>query len=152
VSFVPRRDVENVLPAAAPPYLRAATGRNLRLAAGSGKQLPVDLEPAVGIAMDWSSDGRFVLYRNIDPKTGWDIWAKPIDGAGHVFPVIQTMFDDRDGQFSHDRKWIAYQSNESAISRTSSSGTGPDAMRSASVAPSTSSRTSAWTPPDSSNP
>jgi len=67
----------------------------------------------VGITMDWSSDGRFVLYRNVDPKTGWDIWAKPLEGAGNDFPVIQTVFDDRDGQFSPDGKWIAYQSNES---------------------------------------
>ena len=63
--------------------------------------------------MDWSPDGRFLLYRSIDPKTGSDIWALPLDGDRKPFPVVQTNFDERDGQFSPDGKWIAYQSNES---------------------------------------
>ena len=83
------------------PVSGAASGKLLRSAA------------QVGIAMDWSPDGRFVLYRNLDPKTGWDIWAVPVDGTGTPFLVIQTSFDERDGQFSPDGKWIAYQSNES---------------------------------------
>jgi hypothetical protein len=29
------------------------------------------------------------------------------------YPVVQTDFDERDGQFSPDGKWIAYGSNES---------------------------------------
>jgi hypothetical protein len=54
-----------------------------------------------------------VLYRDIDPKTGWDIWAFPTDGGSKPFPVVQTPFEERDGQFSPDSNWIAYQSNES---------------------------------------
>ena len=33
--------------------------------------------------------------------------------SGHPFPVTQTEFDEREGQFSPDGKWVAYQSNES---------------------------------------
>src|SRR5213083_2964398 len=44
---------------------------------------------------------------------GWDIWALPLDGDRKPFPVVQTDFEERDGQFSPDGKWIAYQSNES---------------------------------------
>jgi len=65
---------------------------------------------------DWSSDDRFLLYRNSDPKTGFDIWALPFQDNGKPgmpFPVVQTNFEERDGQFSPDGKWIAYQSNES---------------------------------------
>ena len=36
-----------------------------------------------------------------------------MDGDRKPFPVVQTNFDERDGQFSPDGKWIAYQSNES---------------------------------------
>lgn len=31
---------------------------------------------------------------------------------GKPFPVVHTNFDERDGQFSPDGKWIAYESNE----------------------------------------
>jgi hypothetical protein len=37
----------------------------------------------------------------------------PLDGDRKPFPFVQTDFDERDGQFSPDGMWIAYQSNES---------------------------------------
>lgn len=64
-------------------------------------------------ATDWSRDGRYVLYRSRNPKTGWDIWALPLGPDKQPFPVVQTNFDERDAQFSPDGKWIAYQSNDS---------------------------------------
>jgi eukaryotic-like serine/threonine-protein kinase len=65
---------------------------------------------------DWSPDGRFVLYRTTDIKTGEDLWAMPLDGDRKPSPIIQTTFDERDGQFSPDGQWIAYESNESGRS------------------------------------
>ena len=62
--------------------------------------------------VDWSRDGRFLLYRSLDLKTSFDLWALPLFGDKKPFPVVQTNFDERDGQFSPDGKWIAYQSNE----------------------------------------
>ena len=63
--------------------------------------------------VDWSPDGRFVLYRSPSPTTGFDLWALPMDGEQKPFPVVQTKFEEKDGQFSPDGKWIAYESNES---------------------------------------
>ena len=62
---------------------------------------------------DWSRDGRFILYRDSDPKTSYDIWALKLDGDRRTFPVVLTSAAERDAQFSPDGKWIAYQSNES---------------------------------------
>ncbi len=62
---------------------------------------------------DWSSDGRFLLFLSIAPQTGWDLWVLPVSGDKKPFPFLKTPFDERDGQFSPDGKWIAYQSNES---------------------------------------
>ncbi len=65
------------------------------------------------LPMDWTVDGRFLLYRSLDPTAGYDLWALRMDGSGETFPVVQTDADDRDGQFSPDGSWIAYQSNQS---------------------------------------
>lgn len=65
------------------------------------------------VATDWSSDERVLLYRTIDPKTRYDIWALPLDGDKKPFPLVQTTSDDLDAQFSPDAKFIAYQSNRS---------------------------------------
>jgi serine/threonine protein kinase len=64
-------------------------------------------------ACDWSSDGRFLLFDNTVPQTGFDLWVLPLSGEKKPFPFLKTPFDERDGQFSPDGKWIAYQSNES---------------------------------------
>jgi Tol biopolymer transport system component len=62
---------------------------------------------------DWSRDGRLVLFQRRDPKTSADIWALPIGTNREPSPVVQTDFDERNGQFSPDGKWIAYESIES---------------------------------------
>jgi serine/threonine protein kinase len=67
-------------------------------------------------AVDWSSDGRYILYRTIDPKTGYDLWVLPMDGERKPFPVVQTTAVEQDAQFSPDGKWVTYQSNETGRS------------------------------------
>jgi eukaryotic-like serine/threonine-protein kinase len=62
---------------------------------------------------DWSRDGQFVLIQRRDSKTGGDIWALPMGTNRQAFPVVQTDFEERDGQFSPDGRWIAYESTES---------------------------------------
>jgi serine/threonine protein kinase len=64
-------------------------------------------------ATDWSQDGQYLLYRSLNPKTGWDIWVFPLTGDKKPFPVVRTDFEERDAQFSPDGEWIAYQSNDS---------------------------------------
>jgi serine/threonine protein kinase len=65
---------------------------------------------------DWSSDGRFLLFRSTDAQTGFDLWVLPVSGDKKPFPFLKSSFEEREGQFSPDGKWIAYQSNESGRS------------------------------------
>jgi len=80
---------------------------------GEGTEQLLLASPKFKSPMDWSRDGRFLLYRVTDPKTGYDIWALPMQGDKTPFPIVQTDFEERDAQFSPDGKWIAYQSTES---------------------------------------
>ena len=63
------------------------------------------------IATDWSADGRFIVFRHLSFKTGFDIWALPTGGDQKPFPILVTDADEREAQFSPDGKWIAYQSD-----------------------------------------
>ena len=85
-----------------------------KLVDASAAVTPLLLKPPMNKApTDWSLDGRFILFRTLDFATGYDIWAAPTDGAREPFPVVHTPFNERDGQFSPDGRWIAYQSDES---------------------------------------
>src|SRR3989475_2188279 len=63
--------------------------------------------------LDWSADGRFLLYQVTDPKTKADLWVLPLFGDQKPSPFLQTEFNERYGRFSPDGRWIAYASDES---------------------------------------
>ena len=63
--------------------------------------------------MDWSRDGRFLLYAELEPKTKWDLKVLPLGGNKKPMSVIQTEFNEGDGRFSPDGRWIAFWSDKS---------------------------------------
>ena len=113
--------------------------RNLyqRELAGSEDELLLATPGSKG-ANDWSPDGRLLLYRDVDPRTGFDLWVlpfeqegvgagsatnlgetsarrgplRPVEGADAV-PIAHTSATETNGQFSPDGQWIAYESDES---------------------------------------
>jgi Tol biopolymer transport system component len=67
------------------------------------------------ILYDWSKDGRYLLYGESRGATGFDLWVLPMTGASGVrkpIPFLQTKFNETQGQFSPDGRWIAYTSDE----------------------------------------
>jgi eukaryotic-like serine/threonine-protein kinase len=62
---------------------------------------------------DWSRDGRFIIYTQLDPKTKSDVWALPAPGSGeaHPFPVVLTEASETEGRLSPDGRWLAYASD-----------------------------------------
>jgi Tol biopolymer transport system component len=76
---------------------------------GSEQRLPSTPQPK--FPMDWSRDGRFLLYNSLDPKSGVDIWGLPLEGSREPFEVIRTSFNEQHPQLSPDGRWVAYQSD-----------------------------------------
>jgi Tol biopolymer transport system component len=80
---------------------------------GTADEQPLLATPENKTPLDWSHDGRFLLYSTQNPKAASDVWALPMTGEQKAFPVLQSSFDEIGGQFSPDGRWLAYGSNES---------------------------------------
>jgi len=64
--------------------------------------------------VDWSSDGKFILYTSAENAKGQtDLWILPMSGDKKPFPFLKTEFNEKDARFSPDSKWVAYASDES---------------------------------------
>jgi len=84
-------------------------GAEETLLAGSGVTRDLD---------DWSRDGRFLLYSEVNAKTKSDLWILPLtpDKPGEARKpsvYLNSEFNETDGRFSTDGRWIAYVSDES---------------------------------------
>jgi Tol biopolymer transport system component len=68
-------------------------------------------EPTMVYPSDVTPDGSVLLYtRASGPST--DLWYVSLGADRTPHPFLQTASQERDGQFSPDGKWVAYQSNE----------------------------------------
>lgn len=85
-------------------------------ASGGGQEEQLTSGSNDKIVTDWSRDGKYLLYTQIDSKTSLDLWALPLDGDRKPVPVLQSPSLESGGQFSPDGKWIAYFSTESGQS------------------------------------
>ena len=61
----------------------------------------------------WTPDGKFVLFEQPDPRTGWDVWAAPVEGDPVPIPIVRTPAGEGGGWISPDGRWLAFGSDES---------------------------------------
>jgi Tol biopolymer transport system component len=57
---------------------------------------------------DWSRDGTFLLYTQVDLNGQGDLWVLPMKGGKKPFSLTDTRFNEQGGRFSPDGRWIAY--------------------------------------------
>lgn len=90
-----------------------AAGRVMRIARVDRAVEPVAIAETSHQRMPhaWSRDGSKLLFVEINPVTGRDLWLLPT--AGDARPIAASKFDEDQGAFSPDGRWIAYVSNES---------------------------------------
>jgi Tol biopolymer transport system component len=89
-------------------YVRAADGAgNDELLLKSGERK---------YPLDWSRDGRFLLFEVLTAK-GYDVWVLPMDtgsgGERTPLPYLRTDTNERNARFSPDGRFVAYTSDES---------------------------------------
>jgi Tol biopolymer transport system component len=86
----------------------------LKPSSGVGMEERILGTPSNEWPLDWSMDGRFLLYYQDGGKTGADLWALPMTGDDRApIAVANTRFEETTGEFSPDGRWVAYETNES---------------------------------------
>ena len=73
----------------------------------------IDQSDTDKLVSDVSPDGRSVAFQRVNEGGANDIWTVGFDDSGSVAPFVSTGADERNGLFSPDGRWMAYQSDES---------------------------------------
>jgi serine/threonine protein kinase/Tol biopolymer transport system component len=97
-------------------YLGFRAGyRNLywRDADGTGDEEQLTTGENQQLSTSWSPDGKWLIYSELSPATGYDIWMLSVDGERKQKPFLRTQFTESNAQFSPDGRFLAYQSDDS---------------------------------------
>ena len=66
---------------------------------------------------NWTHDGKFLMYSALSSDgKGYDLWILPTTGSAadrKPLPFLRTEFNETNGRFSPDGRWVAYVSNQS---------------------------------------
>jgi Tol biopolymer transport system component len=92
---------------------------------GIGEEQVVTERPGESmIPSDWSRDGRWLLTRESDAETKYDIWRIPVTPDGRLrqdeapAPYLRTRFNESQARFAPEPnpRWVVYVSDESGQS------------------------------------
>ena len=107
----------------------ASRGNLYRKLANGTKDEELLLQGGQPVPTSWSRDGRFLLYSATDPKTKTDLWVLPMSGDKKSVPFLRTDFNEQDGRFSPDGRYVAYVSDESGRNEIYVRDFSPDSVR-----------------------
>jgi eukaryotic-like serine/threonine-protein kinase len=79
---------------------------------GTGQEERLTDSPRANEPLDWSRDGRYILYRELKTAENYDLMALPLTGDRQPKLLVGTPFNESAGRFSPDGSWLAYVSNE----------------------------------------
>jgi serine/threonine-protein kinase len=82
-------------------------GAITRLTESASTQYPTSISP----------DGRRLVFTQLAPATSAsDVMQLELEGAHSVTPLVETPFDERNGEVSPDGRWLAYEATNSGRS------------------------------------
>ena len=85
----------------------------IKNANATGEEEPLLELDRPSLPVDWSPDGKFIIFENSGEKTKRDLWLLPLTGDAKPIPFLRSEFSEQSARFSPDGKWIAYCSDES---------------------------------------
>ena len=101
-------------------FFSARAGRSRRivrkLSSGAGQDEPVFESAMSGSAAPigtTSATSRALLFADRNQEMKWRLWVLPMDRDGTARPILETAFNEKQGQFAPDGKWFAYTSDKS---------------------------------------
>jgi len=80
---------------------------------GSGAAEPLLTAELEQYEISFSPDGKILVYREIHPNSGQDIWILPLEGDRKPRPFLQTSFNEYTPMLSPGGRWLSYTSDES---------------------------------------
>jgi Tol biopolymer transport system component len=87
-----------------------------KFSSGAGNPERLTNSPVTQYAVDWSDDGRFLMYVEVGQETGFDLMVLPMSAGEKPFAFLRTKFQETQGSFSPGApRWIAYASDESGV-------------------------------------
>jgi len=87
-----------------------------KAANGSGPEVRLLSNSITDSSEQWSRDGRFIVYFELDTKNKRDLWVLPAEGDTanrKPIPFLRSEFDELHGQLSPDSHWMAFTSDQS---------------------------------------
>ncbi len=87
----------------------------LKTASGSGPSRKVFSLQEPWSLSAWSANGRLLIL-NVLGAGGWDVWMLPVRGKQKPYPFLQTPYNEYDGTFSANGRWLSYISDASGRS------------------------------------
>ncbi|MGI8991387.1 MAG: protein kinase domain-containing protein [Bryobacteraceae bacterium] len=98
-------------------FLRTHNGVNrllVRAADGSGGEDILYETRSPVSPSHWSRDGKWLLFsqQGAPGSSGNDLWVIPLSGDRKPYPILKTRFDESEGRFSPDGRWISFTSDQ----------------------------------------
>jgi hypothetical protein len=87
-------------------YMKSANGEG-------DEELVYKNEALFKNVIQWSPDGKALLFDQPDPITGWNSWMLPLEGDKKPVPLLHSRFNETEAQISPDGHWLLYLSDES---------------------------------------
>ena len=80
---------------------------------GTGPVERLTETPSVQNATSISADGTKLTFTLVSATSGPDVMMLRLDDTRRVEPLVQTQFNEANGELSPDGRWLVYQSDES---------------------------------------